>query len=60
MLWQPENTEQKNLFCLLPLQLDWPFEDGDRWHPPANIKKMSQGTPLTDEVYGNDHGLTVI
>jgi gluconokinase len=26
-----------------------PFHDGDDYHPPENIKKMSSGTPLTDE-----------
>ena len=30
-------------------RLGWPFYDGDDFHPPANIKKMSEGTPLTDE-----------
>lgn len=25
------------------------FADADDFHPPANIQKMSQGTPLTDE-----------
>lgn len=25
------------------------FADADDFHPPANIHKMSQGTPLTDE-----------
>lgn len=28
--------------------LGWPFEDGDAFHPPANVAKMSAGTPLTD------------
>ena len=27
----------------------WPFYDGDQFHPPANIAKMQQGMPLTDE-----------
>lgn len=25
-----------------------PFGDADAFHPPANVKKMSAGTPLTD------------
>ena len=25
------------------------YADGDDFHPPANIAKMSEGTPLTDE-----------
>ncbi len=27
----------------------WPLLEGDKFHPPANIEKMSHGTPLTDE-----------
>lgn len=30
-------------------RLGWPFEDGDRFHPPSNVAKMSAGHPLTDE-----------
>jgi gluconokinase len=29
--------------------LGWPFYDGDQFHPPANVAKMQQGRPLTDE-----------
>lgn len=29
--------------------LGWPFRDADSFHPPANVEKMSRGTPLTDE-----------
>ena len=29
--------------------LGWPFYDGDQLHPPANVAKMQQGMPLTDE-----------
>jgi gluconokinase len=28
--------------------LDWPFYDGDNFHPQANIDKMAQGFPLND------------
>ena len=28
--------------------LDWPFYDGDDFHPPENIAKMSRGIPLSD------------
>jgi carbohydrate kinase (thermoresistant glucokinase family) len=35
--------------CLLADRLDWPFEEGDDLHPEANVKKMAQGHPLTDE-----------
>ena len=27
----------------------WPLLEGDKFHPPANIEKMSHGIPLTDE-----------
>jgi gluconokinase len=29
--------------------LNWAYEDGDRFHPPSNVAKMSAGQPLTDE-----------
>jgi gluconokinase len=34
---------------LLAERLGWPFADGDRFHPQANIVKMASGAPLTDE-----------
>jgi gluconokinase len=33
---------------LLASQLGWEFEDGDDYHPAANIEKMRSGIPLTD------------
>src|SRR5258707_1171166 len=33
---------------LLDKELGWPFMEGDRLHPPANVEKMRQGIPLTD------------
>lgn len=30
-------------------RLDAVFLEGDKFHPPANVAKMSTGTPLTDE-----------
>ena len=33
----------------LAQRLRVPFADADDFHPPANISKMSAGTPLTDE-----------
>ena len=33
----------------LARRLGWRYEDGDRFHPPANVAKMSAGHPLTDE-----------
>ena len=29
--------------------LGWPFRDADSFHPPANVEKMSQSIPLTDD-----------
>ena len=29
--------------------LDWPFQEGDELHPPANVEKMRHEIPLTDE-----------
>lgn len=37
------------LGAALAQQLGWPFAEGDAFHPPANIAKMSAGVPLTDE-----------
>jgi len=33
---------------MLAAQLNWQFADADTFHPPANIEKMSRGTPLND------------
>jgi len=33
----------------LAAELGWPFYDGDDFHPPANVDKMRQGLPLTDD-----------
>ena len=33
---------------LLAKKLGWPFMEGDRLHPPANVEKMRRGIPLTD------------
>ena len=33
----------------LSLRHVWPFLEGDDYHPPANIAKMSAGTPLSDD-----------
>jgi gluconokinase len=35
--------------ALLAGRLHWEFEDGDWFHPPANVEKMHDGIPLTDE-----------
>jgi gluconokinase len=33
----------------LAAHLGWRYVDGDLFHPPANVAKMSAGHPLTDE-----------
>lgn len=33
----------------LSSELDWSFYDGDDYHPPENVEKMSRGIPLSDE-----------
>jgi gluconokinase len=33
---------------LVAKRLGWPFIEGDRLHPKANVEKMRQGIPLTD------------
>jgi gluconokinase len=34
---------------LLARELGWRFVEADNFHPPANIKKMRSGDPLTDK-----------
>jgi gluconokinase len=34
---------------LLAATLGWRFYDGDDFHPPANVARMRQGIPLTDD-----------
>lgn len=45
----PAGSGKTTIGKLLAAQLSWDFADGDDFHPPANIGKMSQGIPLTDE-----------
>ncbi len=33
----------------LSAKTGWPFYDGDDFHPPENIAKMSKGIPLNDD-----------
>jgi gluconokinase len=35
--------------ALLARRLQVPFVEGDAWHPPRNVERMSAGIPLTDE-----------
>jgi gluconokinase len=34
---------------MLAARLGWDFVEGDDYHPPANVEKMSAGVPLTDD-----------
>src|ERR1700751_1065508 len=45
----PAGSGKTTVGELLASQLSWEFADGDDFHPPANIEKMSRGIPLTDE-----------
>jgi gluconokinase len=40
---------KSTIAAALAERLEWTFEDGDRFHPPSNVAKMSAGHPLTDE-----------
>ncbi|MEU3935184.1 gluconokinase [Streptomyces sp. NPDC029044] len=42
-------TGKTTIGPLLAARLGVPYAEGDDFHPPANITKMSAGTPLTDE-----------
>jgi gluconokinase len=42
-------TGKTTIGPLLAARLSVPYAEGDDFHPPANIAKMSAGTPLTDE-----------
>jgi gluconokinase len=45
----PAGSGKTTIGKLLAAQLSWDFFDGDDFHSPANIDKMSRGIPLTDE-----------
>lgn len=49
LLMGPAGSGKTRIGKLLAAQLSWEFADGDDFHPPANIEKMSRGIPLTDE-----------
>jgi gluconokinase len=44
----PAGCGKSTVALHLASQLSLPYIEGDEFHPPANIKKMSMGTPLTD------------
>ncbi|OXS33207.1 gluconokinase [Streptomyces sp. XY006] len=45
-------TGKTTIGPLLAARLGVPYAEGDDFHPPANITKMTAGTPLTDEDRG--------
>jgi len=45
----PAGSGKTTVGELLAAQLKWEFADGDNFHPPANVEKMSRGIPLHDE-----------
>jgi gluconokinase len=44
----PTGSGKTTIGKLLAAQMNWEFADGDSFHSPANIEKMSRGIPLTD------------
>ncbi|MFD4528046.1 gluconokinase [Streptomyces sp. NPDC058470] len=42
-------TGKTTIGPLLAARLGVPYAEGDDFHPPANIARMTAGTPLTDE-----------
>ncbi|MCD9900142.1 gluconokinase [Streptomyces sp. MT29] len=42
-------TGKTTIGPLLAAELGVPYAEGDDFHPPANIEKMSAGTPLDDD-----------
>jgi gluconokinase len=42
-------TGKSTIAGLLAGHLGWDLTEGDDLHPPANVAKMSEGIPLTDE-----------
>ncbi len=48
LLIGPAGSGKTTVGELLAGQLGWEFADGDNFHSPANIEKMSRGLPLDD------------
>lgn len=43
---------KSTIAAALAVRLHWTYEDGDWFHPPANVEKMHAGHPLTDDDRG--------
>ena len=48
MIMGVSGSGKSTIGSLLSQRLGWQFYDGDRFHPQANIDKMSRGIALTD------------
>jgi gluconokinase len=48
ILMGPAGSGKTTVGKLLAAELSWDFFDGDDFHTPANIEKMTRGVPLTD------------
>jgi gluconokinase len=49
ILMGPSGSGKSTLGGALAAATGWPFIDADDLHPPANVEKMRQGIPLTDD-----------
>ncbi|KAK6511914.1 hypothetical protein TWF481_000818 [Arthrobotrys musiformis] len=45
----PAGCGKSSVAAFLAQALELPYIEGDDYHPPENVKKMSDGIPLTDE-----------
>lgn len=52
LLMGPTGSGKTTIGELLAAELGWKFADGDGFHAKANVLKMAQGIPLTDEDRG--------
>jgi carbohydrate kinase (thermoresistant glucokinase family) len=49
ILMGPMGCGKTTIGKMLAEKLDWPFYDGDDFHPKENVEKMRAGIALTDE-----------
>jgi carbohydrate kinase (thermoresistant glucokinase family) len=49
ILMGPMGCGKTTIGKMLAEKLDWPFYDGDDFHPEKNVEKMRAGIALTDE-----------